>query len=441
MSSPLEHLNLVAEEIYVPMLMKTAATKRWPQALTSEVMANFHRLINDIYVTIGEVQGTTKLPLPPPESGAGSAGDTSARAHKRSSELEATVMSWTKQIKNILRADPEAKLKQPPPECNVGPEVEIKFWNFKAKNLISINEQLEGEKISSLRDNLHKANSPLAPAFEELIPDVKAALAEAVSNVKFLKPLDEYLIKLRMSDNFEDLIQIFTPIMHTLMMIWQRSPHYNAPSRLVTLMREMSNDMIAQAQKFLGAGNAILQDDPIDAVDKLKTTLRVCGMLKTAYFTYKTRVFVQCPQNPWRFQNSALFARLDAFLERCHDILEVCNTKLQYVKLERIEVGGTKGKVLTASVAQIYVDFLRAIAKFDHIEYDILNVETKVFDTDFYAFRVAIKDMERRLGAVVTQGFDDCTTVYGCFKLLDSFDTLLEREVIMQDLEKKHLEL
>ena len=50
----------------------------------------------------------------------------------------------------------------------------------------------------------------------------------------------------------------------------------------------------------------------------------------------------------------------------CVDAAQV-NTKLQYIKLEKIEVGGTKGKVLTTSVAQIYVDFLRAIAKFDHI--------------------------------------------------------------------------
>ncbi len=40
---------------------------------------------------------------------------------------------------------------------------------------------------------------------------------------------------------------------------------------------------------------------------------------------------------------------------------------------------------------------------------EILEVEAKEFDDDFYEFRVAIKEMERRLGAVVTQAFDDCT--------------------------------
>ena len=88
-------------------------------------------------------------------------------------------------------------------------------------------------------------------------------------------------------------------------------------------------------------------------------------------------------------------------------------------------------------MAQIYHDFQAAISKFHQIEYNLADVEADKFDDDFYVFRVAIKELERRLGSVVTQGFDDCTTVYSCFKLLDSFDVMLTREVIMQDLEKK----
>ncbi len=57
-------------------------------------------------------------------------------------------------------------------------------------------------------------------------------------------------------------------------------------------------------------------------------------------------------------------------------------------------------------------------------------MERKEFDNDFYAFRNRIKELERRLGAVLTQGFDDAGNIYARFKLLDSFDTLLERPLI-----------
>ena len=441
---PLEHFSLVANEVYLPLLQRTAVVQRWPEVLTKEVLGNFHQMLANMYVTIGETRGSTLLPLPPPatEGAEGSTGE-----QERVHELENSIIVWTRQIKNILKADPEQQLKA---GKHVGPEVEVNFWKFKSSNLSSIHDQLIGENINSVIRVLEETKSAHVPSFRRLCDDVTAAMHEANSNVKFLEPLVPLLDKLRDGGDFEELADGFMPIMHTIMLIWKHSTHYNSPSRLVTLMREICNDLIEKARENVEPGS-ILEDDPQEAVDKLRTTLRVCGMLKTAYFNYKTRVSVECPEKPWRFQNAALFVRLDSFLERCHDILELVNTKLQYMKLEKIEVGGTRGKVLTTSVAQIYVDFCQAISKFEKIiqmnnadpnhGYDVLEVEAKEFDDDFYEFRVAIKEMERRLGAVVTQAFDDCTTVYSCFKLLDSFDTLLEREVIMQDLEKKHVDL
>jgi dynein heavy chain len=48
-----------------------------------------------------------------------------------------------------------------------------------------------------------------------------------------------------------------------------------------------------------------------------------------------------------------------------------------------------------------------------------MDVGAKQFDDDFYEFRCRIKELERRLGSVITTSFDDCTTIYGRFKLLD----------------------
>jgi dynein heavy chain len=74
----------------------------------------------------------------------------------------------------------------------------------------------------------------------------------------------------------------------------------------------------------------------------------------------------------------------------------------------QVEIGSTKGKVLTNSVRQIYADFLGALASFQALDYDILDVEEKAFDEDFYKFRCTIKELERRLGAVQTLRVDCC---------------------------------
>lgn len=83
-----------------------------------------------------------------------------------------------------------------------------------------------------------------------------------------------------------------------------------------------------QACKFL-PGEELVQMEAQEAVDKLRIMVKVLGTFKAQYFDYKQLTAVETPDNPWRFQNSALFLRLDAFLERCHDMLDVQQTCLQ----------------------------------------------------------------------------------------------------------------
>ena len=429
--APLEHFEIVSNEAYMPLITQAALTQGWPDTLAKDVMGSFNQTLANITVTIGEKMGTTSLPLPP--------ADTSPLMDEkeRTYQLETSIITWTRQIKDILKADPEEELKA---GKHVGPDIEVEFWRYKAANLNAIKEQLEGPRIQKVIEILESISSTYTPSFLKLCEDVSVAATEANENVKFLGPLVTHLNRLRDADEFEELPKTFVLILHSILLVWKHSNYYNTPARLVVLMREICNDLIRQAHKFLEP-ETILEDEPQDAVDRLTTALKVCSAMKTIYFGYKARVLVECPDNPWRFQNSALFVRLDSFLERCHDILELCQTVLQFSRLETVEVGGTKGRVLTMTVQQIYADFKGAFQRFLEIEYDILDVEAETFDDDFYVFRVSIKELEKRLGSVVAQGFDDCTTVYTSFKLLDSFDVMLQREVIMQDLEKKHVDL
>lgn len=83
-------------------------------------------------------------------------------------------------------------------------------------------------------------------------------------------------VQLSISDEFKQMVELFKPIMHLMLLIWKRSMYYNSPARLVVLIREICNDLIKQASSFLG-GAEIMQDEPQVAVDKLKTTLQVSG--------------------------------------------------------------------------------------------------------------------------------------------------------------------
>ena len=93
--------------------------------MTREVLDNFQRLVAGIYVTIGQVQGKTLLPLPPVEL---SSADRASKDKERVHVLETAVVTWTRQIKNVLKTEPEqAKPRmhaRQPAACSLQPALQ-----------------------------------------------------------------------------------------------------------------------------------------------------------------------------------------------------------------------------------------------------------------------------------------------------------------------------
>lgn len=162
----------------------------------------------------------------------------------------------------------------------------------------------------------------------------------------------------------------------------------------------------------------------------------VATQFKDAYFEYKSK-----SKNQWKISSNALFVRLDAFIERCQDIMHLTGAIQQFGKLQKIEIGNTKGKLMTQSILHVFNEFNEAVEDFMKVKYDILDINERQFDDDFFVFRQRVKELERRLAAILTQSFDDCDTIIGKFKLLDSFEGLLNRPIILDELERKQISL
>jgi dynein heavy chain len=169
----------------------------------------------------------------------------------------------------------------------------------------------------------------------------------------------------------------------------------------------------------------------------LEQALRVCTALKDHYLIHRDKTETQ-GNNGWKMRNDLVFARLDAFRERCSDALDFTRTVLQFNKLERVDIGGTKGRVLSQFIVKIHEEFEDAVSLFRTATYDIMDVGERQFDEDFYKFRATIKDLDRRLGSLLTVANDDLDNIHAQLKLFDIFEGLLERPIIRAELEHKH---
>ena len=86
--------------------------------------------------------------------------------------------------------------------------------------------------------------------FAKLCKEVFGARAEANDNLRYLRPLETWYEQLE-GAGLEDLPALFRPVLHMLLLVWKNSRFYNSPNRLVVMVREICNTLIASAVTFI----------------------------------------------------------------------------------------------------------------------------------------------------------------------------------------------
>ena len=77
-------------------------------------------------------------------------------------------------------------------------------------------------------------------------------------------------------------------------------------------------------------------------------------MFRDSFSEYKDKLPSYFPPDVtprrWEFQEKLIFEKYDTFLERLKIIFEFCQTSNQFLRLEKVEVGGIRGKLLTENI-------------------------------------------------------------------------------------------
>ncbi|KAI8853660.1 dynein heavy chain and region D6 of dynein motor-domain-containing protein [Chytridium lagenaria] len=411
MANPLEFLSTLLEEVYLPLLTNPKNLESWPEVVANDVLRHFHQLNGAVYVISGKSKGKTMLPLP---HGAKFSADADKSILHT---LESAVIDWTHQIKDVIKSNSAAPLDE---GLNPGPMVEIDFWAAKKSKI------------------LEASKSTYYPAFKMIFNEVVFALDEASDINTYLKTMRPCVERLTGASDFMELVQIFPGMMRSLVLIWKYSKFYNTPNRITVILREICNDIIEQARAFIQPSE-LFTSEPEEAAERIRIVLRVCEAFKQTYYENKAQLAEN--ERPWNFDTKIVFARLDQFIARVQKILDLFDSIIEFNRLEKIEIGGTKGKILSSQVAQIFTEFTSALSGFSKLKYDVLNISQCDFEIDLGKFHTIITDLDRRIGTILCQAFDDCSGLHACFRLLESFSGLLNRPNIQHDFEKKYFAL
>ena len=96
-TTPFENLELIANEVFLPVLSNPQNQAKWGEVPTREIMDKFHNFLSSTTIICGQIKGETRLPMPPIDlSGGPSTGKN------KISLLEGAIITWTKQIRRFL---------------------------------------------------------------------------------------------------------------------------------------------------------------------------------------------------------------------------------------------------------------------------------------------------------------------------------------------------
>ena len=134
---------------------------------------------------------------------------------------------------------------------------------------------------------------------------------------------------------------------------------------------------------------------------------------------------------------------MDAFVQRCRDLIEVCNCQIHFARWEEGNktivpiFAGQRGPEITRSLLEIEATFDKNLRILINVESAILDVKNTSWHEEFSKFRTAVKELEVMVQNLINSAFETVRSVEEGVMLLDVFGHFSAREAIKRTIDKK----
>ncbi|RYY37748.1 hypothetical protein EON62_00890 [archaeon] len=237
----MDSLLRVMQDVYLPTMNTTTL---WPESVRKDFVGQMHRFMASVVETNFQLQGKTVLYLPAESVSA----DPAAVAADKDlvQRLEATVIHWTRQIKEVVSNQDNATTSSE----TGGPLEEIEFWSSRTQDLSGITQQLNAPELLNIINVLREAGSSYLGPFDTLAKSIQRGSEEANDNLRFLQLLKGLCESLAVA-RVPDIPALLPDILARIRVIGAISRYYHAEERITGLLRKISNE-VRRAGRLLG---------------------------------------------------------------------------------------------------------------------------------------------------------------------------------------------
>jgi len=364
--------------VYVPSMLNDPS---FPDAVRKDLTSQLHKFMANLTETRHEVEGRTVLYIPRQ-----ALPDVLAAAADRDlvHRLESTILHWTRQIKEVLHRQDDSN---PDDADGAGPLGEIEFWRARKVDMGGIRTQLEDPDLRGVLQVLELAKSTYLAPFLDLRTTISQEALAAEDNWQFLLCLEAPCTQLHAAAPTQ-IPELLPHILSCVRMIWNVSRFYNTPERITMLLRKLSNEIISLCCSVVSLEDIFAGDVPA-VMGRLQECMVAAARWKELYAVTAAAV-KRHSKKAWDFETSSIFAQVDAFIQRCRDLLEVCDAQLQFSERAVVpRFSGSRAADIDKSIADIQASFAGVLGDLVRLSrtYNMLDVKATRWYDDFSTFK------------------------------------------------------
>ena len=191
----------------------------------------------------------------------------------------------------------------------------------------------------------------------------------------------------------------------------------------------------------------MLEGDVEKCMSDLEESINCCREWKNICLKMQKMIKKYSSRKNWELDSDeTIFAENEAFIQRCKDLMEICEGQLQFARKGAKQVmpvfGGTKGPEYTENLLELERMFAKHLQNIKDLEYDILDVKiTKWHDDYGQYFKEQCKSLEIMYQNIIALAFKNVSTVSDAVEMLENFDSLAKRPLVKDFVHKRAAEM
>ncbi|KAJ4429794.1 hypothetical protein ANN_21998 [Periplaneta americana] len=381
------------------------------------------------------------------------------------------------------------------------------FYVVTDKNLARLNFQLQNKMLKNVCEILLMSQSTYIHSFLVLAEEIEEGLREAKSNIEFLQILHDPCSEMDRTVSPYDIPKIIPTLLQYIRVIWMNSPYYNTKKHVERVketftcspkksVRKASHELAIPATsvwrllrrrlqlrpyrlQLLKAlqptdyslhanfATAMLQHGDEDFLDLVVFSDKSTFHLNDCVNTHNVRIWgsanphemiaemhTKSSNVPWELDNGSIFNHVDSFVQRCRDMIEICEAMIIFGRKDETKFipeprfGGTRGE-------EFEMIFKRVERTFESNLQAIWDVQTTILDVNaaswynhilrclflYYRFRGQMKDIEVILENLMTSVFDQVANVEEGVYALQAFYHYAKRDALHTVYDRKTVDV